>query len=79
MNYLLEYERKQLLRQERLLRSYPEKPGIDRDIWNLEYMITQIRPGSRSWRSGHIRSLRRAIQVLKLMKEAEADDEKEKA
>lgn len=37
----------------------------DKDIWNLEYMITEIAPGSYAWRCGHIRSLQRAINALK--------------
>lgn len=37
----------------------------DPDIWNLEYMITQIMPYSTNWRSGCIRSLRKAINALK--------------
>lgn len=37
----------------------------DPDIWNLEYMITQIRPFSPYWRSGCVRSLRKAIRALK--------------
>ena len=64
MNYY-EYRKKQLVRQNELLKFFPEEPGIDRDIWNLEYMLTEIRPGSLAWRSGYIRSLRRAIRALK--------------
>lgn len=37
----------------------------DPDVWNLEYMITQIQPHSPNWRGGCIRSLRRAIEALK--------------
>ncbi len=65
-----EYERKRVFRQGELLKNCPEGPGIDRDIWNLEYMITEIRPGSLSWRNGHIQSLRRAIQALEREKGA---------
>lgn len=69
-----EYLRKQLVRRDELLRSFPEEPGIDRDIWNLEYMLTEIRPGSSAWRSGYVRSLRRAIRALKREKKEEQHD-----
>lgn len=36
----------------------------DQDIWNLEYMVTEIAPYSMAWRSGYIKSLKRAIKAL---------------
>lgn len=59
-----EYIRKQTELQNELLREIWEGLTRDPDIWNLEYMICSIRPGSLAWRSGHIRSLRRAIRAL---------------
>lgn len=44
------------------------KDEYDPDIWNLEYAITLI-PYSTNWRSGCIRSLRKAINTLKEEKE----------
>lgn len=66
-----EYRQKQLVRQDELLRSFPEEPGIDRDIWNLEYILTEIRPGSLAWRRGYIRSLHLAIRALEREKKEE--------
>ena len=60
-----EYRKKSLKRQDELLRIAEEGIEYDPDIWNLEYMITEISPGSIAWRSGYIRSLRRAIRALK--------------
>lgn len=57
-----DYMRKQLKRQERLLRERWDGLDRDPDIWNLEYIITQISPGSTAWRMGQIRSLRRPIE-----------------
>ena len=59
-----EYIRKQTELQNELLREIWEGLTSDPDIWNLEYMICSIQPGSLAWRSGHIRSLRRAIRAL---------------
>lgn len=39
-------------------------PGVDWDIWNLEYLLTTIHPYSSLWRDGTVRSLRRAIRAL---------------
>ena len=50
---------------ERALELLKHKDEYDPDIWNLEYMITQIAPYSRSWRMGNVRSLKRAIKALK--------------
>ncbi len=74
----LEYRKWQLSKQNDLLRNYPDKPGIDRDIWNLEYMITQISPGSPAWRSGHIGTLRRAIQALECQRQKTPPERVEK-
>lgn len=41
------------------------KSDYDPDVWNLEYVITQIQPHSPNWRSGCIRSLKKAIDALK--------------
>lgn len=59
-----DYMRKQFKRQENLLRELWDGLDRDPDIWNLEYMITSIAPGSRAWRMGQIRTLRRAIRAL---------------
>lgn len=50
---------------ERAIELIMHKDEYDPDIWNLEYMITQIMPYSTNWRSGCIRSLRKAINALK--------------
>ena len=50
---------------ERAIELLMHKDEYDPDIWNLEYMITQIMPYSTNWRSGCIRSLRKAINSLK--------------
>lgn len=50
---------------ERAIELLMHKDEYDPDIWNLEYMITQIMPYSTNWRSGCIRSLRKAINALK--------------
>lgn len=50
---------------ERAIELIMHKDEYDPDIWNLEYMITQIMPYSTNWRSGCIRSLRKAINTLK--------------
>ena len=50
---------------ERAIELLMHKDEYDPDIWNLEYMITQIMPYSTNWRSGCIRSLRKAINTLK--------------
>ena len=60
----VEYMQKQIDRKQELLREFWKGLDRDRDIWNLEYMICSIQPGSRAWRNGHIRSLRRAIRAL---------------
>ena len=39
--------------------------GWDRDVWNLEYLLTSISPHSRYWRLGIMRSIKRAIQAIK--------------
>lgn len=49
---------------ERAIELLMHKDEYDPDIWNLEYAITLI-PHSTNWRSGCIRSLRKAIEVLK--------------
>ena len=54
---------------ERAIELLMHKDEYDPDIWNLEYMITQIMPYSTNWRSGCIRSLRKAINTLKEEKE----------
>ena len=59
-----DYLREQIKRQSDLLKKKWNGEAGDPDIWNLEYMITEIRPGSRAWNSGFIRSLRRAIKAL---------------
>lgn len=59
-----EHRKKMLERQSQLLSDLLTGDIEDTDIWNLEMMITEIAPGSRAWRSGHIRSLRRAIKAL---------------
>ena len=59
-----EYRKKQLERQRQLLDDMVKGVDYDPDIWNLKYMLTEIAPGSRAWRSGYIRSLRRAIRAL---------------
>lgn len=58
------YRLDQLEKQAKLLQKDVLGLIKDRDIWNLEYMITEIRPYSRAWRSGHIKSLKRAIKAL---------------
>lgn len=50
---------------ERAIELLMHKDEYDPDIWNLECMITQIMPYSTNWRSGCIRSLRKAINSLK--------------
>ena len=50
---------------ERAIELLMHKDEYDPDIWNLEYMITQIMPYSTNWNSGCIRSLRKAINTLK--------------
>ena len=59
-----EYMRKQIDRQNELLREKFKVLERDPDIWNLEYMICSIQPGSLAWRSGQIRTIRRAIRAL---------------
>ena len=59
-----DYLRKQIERQSDLLKKRWNGEEGDPDVWNLEYMITEIRPGSRAWNRGVIRSLRRAIKAL---------------
>lgn len=59
-----EYMRKQIDRQNELLREKFKGLERDPDIWNLEYMICGIQPDSLAWRSGQIRTLRRAIRAL---------------
>lgn len=56
-----EYKQKQLERQCELLTAF----DLDPDIWNLEWMLTEIQPGSLEWQRGYKRSLRRAIKALK--------------
>ena len=52
-----EYRKKQLERQRQLLDDMVKGVDCDPDIWNLKYMLTEIAPGSRAWRS--IRALER--------------------
>jgi hypothetical protein len=59
-----EHMRKRFARQSELLRERFKGLKRDPDIWNLEYMITEIGYGSFAWRSGQIRTLRRAIRAL---------------
>lgn len=60
-----EYSRKQAERQlELVLIRWSKTPGVDWDIWNLEYLLTTIHPYSSLWRDGAVRSLRRAIRAL---------------
>ena len=59
-----DYLREQIKRQSDLLKKRWNGEEGDPDIWNLEYMICSIQPGSMAWRSGQIRSLRRAIRAL---------------
>ena len=59
-----EYMRKQIDRQNELLREKFKGLERDPDIWNLEYMICSIQPGSLAWRSRQIRTIRRAIRAL---------------
>lgn len=49
-----DYLREQIKRQSDLLKKKWNGEAGDPDIWNLEYMITEIRPGSRAWNSGFI-------------------------
>ncbi len=60
----IEFRRKQLARRMELLEMATNGTVIDRDVWNLEYMITNIGQHSDHWRLGCIRSLRRAIKAL---------------
>lgn len=55
----------QIYMSERAIDLLTHKDDYDPDIWDLEYMITQIQPFSMNWRSGCIRSLKKAIAVLK--------------
>ena len=59
-----DYLREQIKRQSDLLKKRWNGEEGDPDVWNLEYMITEIRPGSNAWNRGFIRSLRRAIKAL---------------
>lgn len=59
----------QIHMSERLIELLTHKDDYDRDIWNLEYMITQIEPHSLNWRHGCARSLEKAIAALKKEKE----------
>lgn len=47
-----DYLRKQIERQSDLLKKRWNGEEGDPDVWNLEYMITEIRPGSRAWNRG---------------------------
>lgn len=58
------YKIDQLVKQSELLQKHLSLQDDDKDIWNLEYMITTITPYSRYWNMGVIRSLRRAIKAL---------------
>lgn len=49
--------------------------NYDPDVWNLEYMITQIRPFSPYWRSGCVRSLRKAIRALEQVEKSHKFEE----
>lgn len=60
----MDFRRKQIERQKELLRMDRNAPGFDRDIWLLKWELTEIQPGSLSWRMGLIRALRRAIRAL---------------
>lgn len=60
----MEHMRKRFTRQNELLQERFKGLKRDPDIWNLEYMITEIGYGSFAWRSGQIRTIRRAIRAL---------------
>ena len=48
-----------------LLTEQAKHPGkLDPDVVNLKLMLLDIQPYSRAWRSGYVRSLRRAIEAL---------------
>ena len=51
-----DYLRKQIERQSDLLKKRWNGEEGDPDVWNLENMITEIRPGYRAWNRGVIRS-----------------------
>lgn len=71
-----EYCLKQNAEKERLLKGVFTAPeSVDKDIFNLKMILLEIRPYSRWWRRGYVRSLRRAIKAL----ERENKERREKA
>lgn len=62
-----DFERAQLDRRLGLIdRGCPDK-GIGKDIWNLEYLCAGIHENTGYYRSGMMRSLRRAIKIMRAM------------
>ena len=67
-----EYQSRQIEEQQKLLREAWRNPpsGLDKDIFNLKFMLLDIRPYSRAWRRGYVHSLRMAIKALEYLKGA---------
>ena len=60
-----EYEQKCIIKQLDLMSKMIEDPNyMDMDAFNLTMMMLDIRPYSKAWRCGHVRSLKRAIKML---------------
>jgi hypothetical protein len=61
---IMAHQRKMIARQEQLIRESPTT-ATEKAIVDLEMIICGIKPYSRWWRWGYIKSLRMAINALK--------------
>ena len=66
----IEFDRKQLEKQFKLIVGPEPKTRREKDIWNLKYLRYSIKYGSFNYRSGMIATLDRAINKLEADKGA---------
>jgi hypothetical protein len=62
-----EYNRRYFQRQSELIDAAignPPKTQAEKDLFNLKYMLCNIKHGSRYYRWGHVSTLQRAIKRL---------------
>ena len=59
------YNNKRFERQSELISEVENNPDYDKDLYNLEMMLLNISPYSKAWRWGYIKSLKRAIKLIK--------------
>lgn len=69
-----QYRQRNIEERNRILQEMWDGAG-DKDILNLEFMLYSIEMGSDFYKSGCVKSLRKAIELMKKEKERKEQDE----